>query len=145
MLATFHQRQRTLADEVDLEAEQRVEPVGSRLDALSRRLDAKQSRDEAADVRRHPHDQVGAFDRRWDTVGRGAVQVPGAPQVGIGRSDLLAEPIVQIAQAQGLVQVGVGKTGDAERLRLVRLIHLILEVTRLCVHNGATATEALTH
>jgi hypothetical protein len=131
VLAAPHQRQRTLADEIDLEPEQRVELIGVCADAVRGGIDAEQTREKAADVRRHPHDQIRALDRRGDAVGRGAIDVPDAPQIGIVGRDLRAEPIVQIAQAQRLIQVGVGKPGDAERHRLGGLIHLTLEVTGL--------------
>ena len=78
MGAAFEQRQRAAADEIDLEAEQHV--VGAR--RLDERLrlgaDAEQARDEAADVRRHRHDQVAARDRT-ERARRLRDAVPTAP------------------------------------------------------------------
>jgi hypothetical protein len=58
VLAALDERQRTLADEIDLEAEQRIEPMGAVLNGGGRLVYLEQPDDEAADMGSHPHDEV---------------------------------------------------------------------------------------
>jgi hypothetical protein len=71
------------------------------------------------------------------------------PQRRIVGRHARAEDLVQIAEAGGLVQVGVGKPVDAQRHRIERLVHLGVEIRRLenlsILHGGGLALSERGH
>ena len=104
MRAPFHEREHAPADEVHLEAEQIVLVARGGRQRVNARLNLKEARDKAADMRRHRHEQVGQGDRR-QRVRRRAVRLPVVPQRrGVG-FDVLAEALVERSEALGVVQV----------------------------------------
>ena len=113
--AALEQRQSTAPDKVDLEAEEVVVRLRLSDHGLDFVANAEQTCEEAADVRRHRHDQVRSRDRA-ERGGHLPMRRPLGPQFGLEASHVVAKQLVQRLEASGLVQVGERKAGDAQRI-----------------------------
>ena len=114
--AALKQGQRAAAHEVDLEAKQVVVGARGRGHGLDVGAHAEQPGDEAAHVRRHRHDEVRPADGA-QRLGHLAMLRPLREQVGVGRLEVVLEPVVQVLQPRGVVKISKGEPGNTERGR----------------------------
>ncbi len=105
-----------LRDDFGPKQEDRVELASHGITlSLAIRLHAEEPRDEVADVRRQPDEQIGNRGRFHALAERGPIVLELAVKVALTLRELTDELGVQAREPGRIVQVLVPETGDAER------------------------------